>query len=97
MKLPIVFLASLAACVLTGCISIDYVRRSSGPPPGYSVAFVSGNSAAVLIDYGSSPGELRYADAMAQDKCALFDKPTATLQSLNRLSSDTIRATYLCN
>ena len=78
--------------------SFAYFFTVFSPKPGNSATFVSGNSASVLIDYANSPaGEAAYADAMAKDKCAIFGKKSAELESLNpRGSGETTRATYSC-
>lgn len=98
MKAANILIAGLAAGALTGCSAYDYARTVVAPKPGHSVEFVSGSTASVLIDFDNgSAGELKYADAMAKDKCTIFGKSTAALESLNpRGDGDEMRATYLC-
>ena len=96
MKAATILVIGLAAGVLTGCSHMHGVFNAQ---PGSSVEFVSGNSSSVLIDYSNdSPGEMKYADATAKDKCSLFGKSSAALESLNpRGDGDVMRATYLCH
>jgi hypothetical protein len=96
MKAATILIIGLAAGALTGC---SYMHNVIGSTPGGSVEFVSGNASTVLIDYSNdSPGEMKYADAMAKDKCTLFGKSSAGLESLDpRGDGDVMRATYLCH
>ncbi len=97
MKPSNLLIAGLMAAALTGCGAYDYARNAVTPKPGHSVAFVSGSASSVLIDFDNSPaGEMTYADSMAKDKCAIFNKSSATLESLNPRGDTTTRATYLC-
>jgi hypothetical protein len=98
MKAANILIVGLAAGALTGCSAYNYARTVVAPRPGDTVEFVSGNTSSVLIDFSNSPaGELKYAEAMAKDKCAIFGKPSAALESLNpRGDGDVMRATYLC-
>ena len=99
MKAANILIVVLAAGALTGCGAYDYARNVVAPQPGHSVEFVSGSTSSVLIDFdNSSTGELKYADAMAKDKCTIFGKSSAALESLNpRGDGDEMRATYLCH
>jgi hypothetical protein len=98
MKAANILIAVLAVGALAGCGAYDYARNAVAPQPGHSVEFVSGSTASVLIDFDNgSAGELKYADAMAKDKCTIFGKSTAALESLNPRGDDNeMRATYLC-
>jgi hypothetical protein len=98
MKVANILVAGLAAGVLTGCSAYNYARNTIDPEPGHSVEFVSGSTSSVLIDFDNgSAGELKYADAMAKDKCAIFGKSSAALESLNpRGDGHEMRASYLC-
>lgn len=74
------------------------VRSVFVAPPGRSVQFVAGSASSVLIDYSSSKkDELSYADQMANEKCGLFGKQSAALESLNPREGEIMRATYVCN
>lgn len=96
MKAATILIVGLAAGALAGC---SYMHRMVDSSPGNTVEFVAGNDSSILIDFNNdSPGELKYADAMAKDKCMLFSKSSATLESLNpRGDADVMRATYLCH
>jgi hypothetical protein len=98
MKAANILIVGLAAGALTGCSAYDYARNVVAPKPGHSVEFVSGSTSSVLIDFDNgSAGELKYADAVAKDKCTIFGKSAAALESLNpRGDGDEMRATYLC-
>jgi hypothetical protein len=98
MKAANILIAGLAAVTLTGCSTYNDARNMIAPQPGHSVEFVSGSTSSVLIDFDNSrPGELKYADAMAKDKCTIFGKSAAALESLNpRGDGDMMRASYLC-
>ena len=98
MKATTLLIAGLLAGGLAGCDTVNRAVTVFSPKPGNSATIVSGNSASVLIDYANSPaGEAAYADAMAKDKCAIFGKKSAELESLNpRGSGETTRATYSC-
>jgi hypothetical protein len=86
-----------AASVLTGCGAVSGVKNMVSPTPGHTVAFLSGNSSSVVIDYGTSPaGEVQYANAMAKDKCSMFGRSDAVLESVNTRGDDMMRAIYLC-
>ena len=94
MKAANILIVGLAAVALSGCGMANVFSSK----PGRTVEFVSGNTSSVLVDFGNSPaGELKYADAMAKDKCAIFGKSSAVLESLNpRGNDDRMRASYLC-
>jgi hypothetical protein len=97
MKAANILSVGLMAVALTGCGAVNYASNVVSPRPGYSVEFVSANNSSVLVDYGNRPAnELQYATAMAKDKCAIFDKPTAVLESLNPRGDGETRATYIC-
>ena len=97
MKAANLLIVGLTAGALTGCSTYNYARNMVTPKPGHSVEFVSGSASSVLIDFDTNPtGEMTYAAAMANDKCAIFNKPSATLESLNPRGDDRTRATYLC-
>ena len=67
------------------------------PRPGHTAEFVSGSASSVLIDFSNSPaGELKYAEAMANDNCAIFGKSSARLESINPRSDDKMRSSYIC-
>jgi hypothetical protein len=82
-----------AVVILAGCGTLGVMS----PAPGRTVEFLSGNASSVVIDYGTRPaGEMQYANAMAKDKCGLFGRPEAVLESVNTRGDDRMRATYLC-
>jgi hypothetical protein len=98
MKAATILIAGLAVSAMTGCSAYNYARDVVAPQPGNSVEFVSGSSSSVLVDFGDRPtGELKYADAMGKDKCTIFGKSSAVLESLNPRGDDRTRASYLCN
>lgn len=96
MKAATILVMGLAAVALTGC---SYVHSVINSTPGSSVEFVSGNSSSVLIDFDNGMyNEMKYADAVAKDKCILFGKTSESLESLDpRGDGDVMRATYLCH
>lgn len=97
MKATTVLIAGLSVSTLTSCGAYHYARNVIAPKPGYTVEFVAGNTSSVLIDYDSRrSGELKYADAMGKDKCVLFGKSSAVLESINPRGDDRMRASYLC-
>jgi hypothetical protein len=97
MKAANLLIVGLMAGALTGCGAYNYARNVVTPTPGRTVEFVSGSSSSVLIDFRNRPsGEMKFAEAMANDKCAIFGKPSAMLESINTRSDDRMRATYLC-
>ena len=97
MKPVTIMILSCVVGAVTGCGTIEYVRDLGSPKPGGSVEFVAGNATSVLIAHDASrPGELQYATAMATEKCGIFDRSTAVLDSLNTRSDGWMRATYLC-
>jgi hypothetical protein len=97
MKSGSILIAGLVAGALSGCSAYDYARDAVTPKPGGTVEFVSANSSSVLIDFGNNrAGEMQYADTMAKDKCAIFGKSSAALESLNPRGDDRTRAAYLC-
>jgi hypothetical protein len=99
MKAANIVILGLVAGALSGCGAYDYARNAVAPTPGNSVEFVSGNAASVLIDFDNGrSSELKFADAMAKDKCTLFGKPSAALESLDpRGDGEEMQATYLCH
>jgi hypothetical protein len=95
MRTPLLLLAGLLA--LSACGTTRAIRTSLFPPPGNTVTFLSGNASSVVIDYGTDPaGEVQYANEMAKERCALFGKSRAKLESINTRASDTMRAIYTC-
>ncbi len=97
MKPANILIAGLMAGTLTGCGAYNYARNVVTPGPGATVEFVSGSASSVLIDFRNSPaGELKYAEAMANDKCAIFGKSSARLESINPRSDDKMRSSYIC-
>ena len=92
-----IFIAGLVAGLVAGCSTLNYARNEIAPQPGDSVEFVSGTSAAVQIDFNNkSAGELNYANVMGKDKCAIFGKSSAVLQSIDPRGDNRMRASYLC-
>ena len=82
------------AGVLTGCTTVKNLVTSK---PGSSVEFVAANTTSVLADYDvNRPDDLQYATAMAKEKCGLFGRSTAALESLNPRGDGKMRATYIC-
>ena len=52
----------------------------------------------MLIDFSNRPAnELTHANTMAHDKCGIFGKTSAALESLNPRADDRMRATYTCS
>jgi hypothetical protein len=83
-------LISLAIAV-SGCSSMKTLVN----PSGSSAEFIAGNSTEVLIDtrHGRD-ADLAAARTLANDKCTLFGKNSAVLQSINPHSEDTDRVVF---
>ena len=89
-SLPV--LVCLAAAV-SGCSSISGMFHK----PGSSAEFVAGNSSQVLIDIRHGPDtELAAARQLANDKCTLFGKSSAVLQSINPHGDNVDRVQFAC-
>ena len=89
-----VTLMALTALACAGCTTMKHAFNHQA---GYSTEFIAGNASGVLIDYahGSDP-ELDAAHTLAENRCALFGKTTAVLDSVNPRGDDTDRASYIC-
>ncbi len=65
--------------------------------PGYSIEFIAGNSSGVLVDYAhGSDQELDAAHTLAVNRCTLFGKSSAVLESVNPRTDGKDRASYIC-
>ena len=83
--------AMTLACV--GCGMINSLRRDTG----YSTEFIAGNAAGVLIDYAhGSDQELDAAHTLAVNRCTLFGRSRAVLESVNPRGDGKDRASYSC-
>lgn len=70
----------------------------AGCSSGNGVQFVAANPDSVLLDYPANPpGGLTTANDTAVQECQIFNKQTASLESLNVRDEGVIRATYLCH
>ncbi len=92
--------ALMTAIVLmfTGCASIsEQFQGMTHHDPGYSTEFIAGNSDNVLIDFAhGSDQELDAAHTLAVNRCALFGRTGAKLESINPRDEGRDRASYLC-
>jgi hypothetical protein len=89
-SLPVSICLALA---VSGC---SYIQNHVSQP-GSSAEFIAGNSTEVLIDIRHGPdAELNAARALATQKCSLFGKSTAVLQSVNPVSDGKDRASFAC-
>lgn len=87
MKAAAIMILGCAAGALAGCAA----------KPGQSVQFIGGNPSSVLLDYDASlPSELQYATAAATEKCKVFGRSSAVLESLNTISDGRMQASYTC-
>jgi hypothetical protein len=89
------------AVAASGCSRVKtaggYVSGIFTHKPGYSVEFIAGNSYSVLIDYArGSDTELQEATKLATNRCELFGRASAVLESINPRSDDKARASFLC-
>jgi hypothetical protein len=65
--------------------------------PGHSAEFIAGNPTSVLIDFAhGSDRELDAARILAVNRCTLFGRTAAVLDSINPRSNGMDRASYLC-
>lgn len=77
-------LASLAAC-------------DNQMTPASGVQFVAANASTVIVDMTrGAEADLDLARVIANQKCSLFGKSSATLESLNVVASNRERASFLC-
>lgn len=82
------------ACASCGANGIGKVFNNK---PGYSVEFIAGNPTSVLIDFAhGSDQELDAARTLAVNRCTLFGRNNALLDSINPRSNGMDRASYLC-
>ena len=82
---------SASSCGPTG------LRKLFSHGPGYSVEFIAGNPTSVLIDFAhGSDQELDAAHTLAVNRCSLFSRNEAVLDSINPRSDGMDRASYLC-
>jgi hypothetical protein len=88
--LPVLICLALA---VSGC---TYLQNKMSQP-GSSAEFVAGNSSEVLIDIRHGPdAELDAARTLATQKCGLFGKRSAVLQSVNPVSDGKDRVAFAC-
>ena len=84
------------ACVAlasAGCTVTNPFNRGSG----FSTEFIAGNGTNVLIDYAhGSDNELDAAHTLAVNRCALFGRTGAVLDSINPRGDGKDRASFLC-
>jgi hypothetical protein len=80
-----------------GCASVDQVNPFQPRQAGYSTEFIAGNPNNVLIDYAQgSDQELDAARKLADNRCALFGRNHAVLESVDVRGDGKDRATFLC-
>jgi hypothetical protein len=86
--------AFVFACILPLAVSCDGPSAISTGP---GVQFIAANSSTVIIDTTrGADAELDQARAMATQKCGLFGGSSAVLESLNVVSNNRERASFLC-
>ena len=86
--------AAAVALLCAGCGFTPILGRT----PGYSVEFIAGNASTVVIDLAhGSDSELSAANTLATNRCTLFGKSKATLESINPRGGSTDLATYACD
>jgi len=84
---------AMSALACAGCGMNNPFNRS----PGYSTEFIAGNANGVLIDYAhASDQELDAAHTLAVNRCTLFGKSSAVLESVNPRADGKDRASYVC-
>ena len=86
----------LMACTALACTGCGMINL--GPHnPGYSTEFIAGNASSVLIDFAhGSDQELDAAHTLAVNRCTLFGRNGAVLDSINPRGDGRDRASYLC-
>lgn len=81
------------AIAVAGCGTTNMMRHD----PGYSIEFIAGNSTNVLIDYAhGSDQELDAAHTLAVNRCTLFGRQSAVLDSINPRGDGKDRASFFC-
>lgn len=89
MRLTLVATTALACA---SCGTAIFNDRS-----GHSAEFVAGNASGVLIDFAhGSDQELDAARNLAINRCTLFGRNDATLESINPRGDGKDRASYIC-
>jgi hypothetical protein len=79
--------------VVSGCSYWNNMTQR----PGTSAEFIAGNASQILIDIRHGPdSELAAARSMANDKCGVFGKTSATLISINPVGDNKDRVTFVC-
>ncbi len=64
---------------------------------GSGVQFVAANASTVIVDMTrGAEADLDLARVIANQKCGLFGKASATLESLNVVANNRERASFLC-
>lgn len=64
---------------------------------GSGVQFVAANASTVIVDMTrGAEADLDLARVIANQKCGLFGKGSATLESLNVVANNRERASFLC-
>jgi hypothetical protein len=67
----------------------------AGSAPG--AEFVAGNASQVLVDiWHGTDSDLTASRQVATEKCALFGKTSAVLQSINPISGGKDRVSFAC-
>jgi hypothetical protein len=86
-------LMACAALASAGCSTSNPFNRGSG----HSTEFIAGNASSVLIDYAhGSDSELDAAHTLAVNRCTLFGRSAAVLDSINPRGEGKDRASFLC-
>ena len=82
-----------AALASAGCTVTNPFNRT----PGQSTEFIAGNANNVLIDYAhGSDAELDAAHTLAVNRCTLFGRNAAVLDSINPRGDGKDRASFMC-
>ncbi len=82
-----------AALGSAGCSMSNPFNRNAG----FSTEFIAGNATSVLIDYAhGSDSELDAAHTLAVNRCTLFGRNAAVLDSINPRGDGKDRASFLC-
>ena len=90
--ITLTFMACTALAV-AGCGVVNFGPRN----PGYSTEFIAGNATSVLIDFAhGSDQELDAAHTLAVNRCTLFGRAGAVLDSINPRGDGRDRASYIC-
>lgn len=88
---------ALMGGICVGCATMDTMNPFQPRQPGYSTEFIAGNATTVLIDYAQgSDTELEAARKLAVNRCGLFGRTGAVLQSVDLRGDGKSRATFLC-